>query len=422
MRLSAAALMLGPLGLFSGIAGAGALDEAIGQAGPNYRPSNIPEPKFECVGNCSGGTGSSGRAGSSGSVRTPKAPRQKYGYNPSAAVGVAVFGSLLEGILFSDTSPQAPDPETLRRQEEARQQAEAEARRRAEEEQARHQRLLSSLRSLQLPRPYSATPGEQGTTGSGLTALEALDAPVTATAPIAGPLDGELEKLRADASRGWDTADTRFAVRWQPLPLAGPASLPVVQRLCQDGRCAWPEDPGMQVPKIDSAPAARHALDQGAVVKLLRQPGAGSGDPRSALIAGLLARPNNNPGVIGQYVLDERLQKFAKGSGKELLWVFAAQLLESTGTVGKGITLMHDVYELASNDMNDAIKVAGWLGSTTSEPPPSITSPEEAALPYLTKSLGASSALGEKAAEYAAAGIDAGQLASRLLSLWRGGQ
>lgn len=417
MRLSAAALILAPLGLGSGSAGAGALDQAVGAAGPDYRPSNIPVPKFECVGNCS-----SGGSGSSASARIPKAPRQKYGYNPAAAVGAAVFGSLLEEILFSDNSAPAPDPETLRLQEEARQQAEAEARRRAEEEQARHQRLLSSLRSLQLPRPYSATPGEQGTTGSGLTALEALDAPLAVTAPVAGPLDGELEKLRADASRGWDTADTRFAVRWQPLPLAGPASLPVVQSLCQGGRCAWPADPGVQVPTIGSSPAARHALDQGAVVKLLRQPGAAGSDPRSALIAGLLSRPGGNPAVIGQYVLDERLQKFAKASGKELLWVFAAQLLESSGTLGKGITLTKDVYELASNDMTDAIKVAGWLGSTSSEPPPSITSPEEAAMPFLIKSLGASSALGEQATEYVTAGLDAGQLASRLLSLWRGGQ
>lgn len=417
MRFSAAALILAPLGLFSGSAGAGALDQAVGAAGPNYRPSNIPVPKFECVGNCSSG-------GTNGSARVPKAPQQKYGYNPSAAIGAAVFGSLLEEILFSDNSAPAPDPETLRLQEEARQQAEAEARRRAEEEQARHQRLLSSLRSLQLPRPYSATPGEQETTGSGLTALEALDAPQTATAPGAGPLDGELEKLRADASRGWDTADTRFAVRWQPLPLAGPASLPVVQPLCQGGRCAWPADPGVQLPSIGSAAAGRHTLDQGAVVKLLRQSGAQqqSGDPRSALIAGLLSRPGDNPAVIGQYVLDERLQKFAKASGKELLWVFAAQLLESSGTLGKGITLTKDVYELASNDMTDAIKVAGWLGSTSNEAPPSITSAEEAAMPFLIKSLGASKALGEKAAEYASVGLDAGQLASRLLSLWRGGQ
>lgn len=418
MRLSAAALILAPLGILSGSAGAGALDDAVDAAGPNYRPSNIPVPKFECVGNCS-----SGGAGSSASAKIPKAPRQKYGYNPAAAVGAAVFGSLLEEILFSDNSAPAPDPETLRLQEEARQQAEAEARRRAEEEQARHQRLLSSLRSLQLPRPYSATPSDQGSTGSGLTALEALDAPLTATAPVAGPLDGELEKLRADASRGWDTADTRFAVRWQPLPLAGPASRPVVQPLCQGGRCAWPDDPGVQVPTIASSPAARHPLDQGAVVKLLRQPGgAGGTDPRSALIAGLLSRPGGNPAVIGQYVLDERLQKFAKASGKELLWVFAAQLLESSGTLGKGITLTKDVYELASNDMTDAIKVAGWLGSTSSEAPPSITSPEEAATPFLIKSLGASSALGEKATEYVTTGLDAGQLASRLLSLWRGGQ
>lgn len=345
---------------------------------------------------------------------TPKVHKPTYGYNPSVAVGAALFGSLLQEVLFAP-APSGPDPETLRRQEEARQRAEAEALRRAAEEQARHERAMTSLKSLLLPRNFSATPGEQTTTGSGLKALESLD---TAT-EVSGPLDGNLEKLRAEASAGWDTPDTRFAIRWQPMPLSAVTAPSVVRPLCQGGRCAWPQDTGSSLPRLDSRPARHHPLDQAAVVRLLRRPDAATGDARSALVAGLMAGAPDTPGVAGRYLLDRRLLDFAGAAGKELLWVITAQILDASGPLGKGITLTHDVYELAKTDMEDAIKVAGWLGSASSAPPPSITSPEEAALPFLNRALGESKLFGETAAEYAAAGVDASQLANRLLALWR---
>ena len=381
---------------------------ALGQAaaaGRSYTPPPVSKPV--CVAYCGGSTRTAPRT-------TTKLP--SYGYKPSMAIGAAVFGSLLEELLSADS---APDPEVLRRQEEERRQAEVEAQRRAEEERVRHEHLLASLKSLPLARSFTATPGTQGTTELGLTALRSLDAPTTAGSTAADALDGTAEKLRSDASLGWDTAETRFAVRWQPLPLAKLATLPLIRPLCQDQRCTWPVDAGSKIARLAQPRSATHSLDRDAVVQLLRKPGNAGLSPEAALIAGLMARIPETPGASGRYVISERLKQFSSNAAKELIWVIVARGLEESGTLGKGITLMRDVYDLASTDMQDAIAVAGWLGSASTDAPPEITSPEEAAIPFLNRALGTSEVFGKNAAEYASAGIDASQLANKLLSLWR---
>ncbi len=395
---------------------AGALDQATGWADPNYRAGNIPTPTFKCVENC-GTTSKTPSPRSTTIKRTPS-----YGYKPSVTVGAAVFGSLLGSVLFSP--PSGPSPEELRRQEEARRQAEEEARQRAEEERIRHEHLLASLKSLPLTRSFTATQGTQGTTELGLTALSALDSPGALANSIRGPLDGAAEKLRSEASLGWDTAaDTRFAVRWQPLPLSKTATIPFSRSLCQQKRCSWPTDPGNKLTGISKHKDSKHVLGRDEVVQLLRKPSAAGLTPDAALIAGLMSRDPDPPGVLGRYLMDERLKKFAREAGKELLWVFIAQLLdEKGGTLGKGIALMRDVNELATTDMKDAISVAGWLGSSNLDDPPEITSPEEASIPFLNRALGASDIFGKKAASYASAGVDATQLANKLLSLWKDAQ
>ena len=90
---------------------AGALDQAGQWAGPNYRPPTVPTPRAVCVANCGTTSQTVPR------TTTTKAP--SYGYKPSMAVGAAVFGSLLESVLFAPAES-APDPEVLRRQEEER--------------------------------------------------------------------------------------------------------------------------------------------------------------------------------------------------------------------------------------------------------------------------------------------------------------
>ena len=381
---------------------------ALGQAAEAGRAGTPPPVgKPVCVAYCGGTTQSAPHT-------TTKLP--SYGYKPSMAIGAAVFGSLLDELLSTDS---APDPEVLRRQEEERRQAEAEAQRRAEEERIRHDHLLASLKSLPLARSFSATPGTQGTTELGLTALRSLDAPAAAGSTTTDPLDGAAEKLRSDASLGWDTADTRFAVRWQPLPLAKSATLPLARQLCRGQQCAWPVDAGDKIARLAPPKGATHSLDREAIVQLLRKPGNAGLTPEAALIAGLMARVPETPGASGRYVISEQLKQFSGNAAKELIWVIVARGLEETGTLGKGITLMRDVYDLASTDMQDAISAAGWLGSASTDAPPEITSPEEASIPFLNRALGTSEVFGKGAAEYASAGIDASQLANKLLSLWR---
>ncbi len=373
-------------------------------------------PTPECVANCGG-------ARQAITPRTQTVKSSTYGYKPSMAVGTAVFGSLLESVLFAPPV-QAPDPEVLRQQEEQRRLAEEEAKRRAEEERIRHEHLLGSLKSLPLSRSFTATPGTQGTTELGLTALRSLDAPDAPGSSISGPLDGEAEKLRSAASQGWDTAaDTRFAVRWQPLPLAKTAAPSIPRPLCQNKRCTWPADEGAKLPALAKTKSTTHTLDRNAVVQLLRKQGTAGLTPDAALIAGLMTRESDPPGLVGRYVLSERLKKFSREAAKELIWVFVARLLEEKGgTLGKGITLMRDVHELATTDMKDAIAVAGWLGSANTEDPPEITSPEEAAVPFLNRALGTSTVFGESAANYASAAVDATQLANKMLALWKEAQ
>lgn len=406
------------LGCSANVAWAGALDQATGWADPSYRPGNIPTPTFKCVENC--GTGTSTKTPSPRTTTVKRSP--SYGYKPSMAVGAAVFGSLLESVLFAP--PSGPSPAELRRQEEARRQAEEEARLRAEEERLRHEHLLASLKSLPLTRSFTATQSAQGTTELGLTALNALDSPGALANSIRGPLDGAAEKLRSEASLGWDTAaDTRFAVRWQPLPLSKSATIPFSRALCQQKQCSWPSEPGNKLPSISKQKDSKHVLGRDEVVQLLRKPSAAGLAPDAALITGLMTRDPDPPGLLARYLMDERLKKFAREAGKELLWVFVARLLdEKGGTLGKGITLMRDVNELATTDMKDAISVAGWLGSSNLENPPEITSPEEASIPFLNRALGTSTVFGEGAANYVSAGIDATQLANKLLSLWKEAQ
>ncbi len=50
---------------------------------------------------------------------------------------------------------------------------------------------------------------------------------------------------------------------------------------------------------------------------------------------------------------------------------------------------MKDVHDLATNDMEDANKVALWLGSTQIDQPPEITSLANDAKPFLIRGISA---------------------------------
>ena len=54
---------------------------------------------------------------------------------------------------------------------------------------------------------------------------------------------------------------------------------------------------------------------------------------------------------------------------------------------------LKDVYDLAVDDMENAHKVAAWLGSSQLDNPPEITSLSEASKPFLLKAMGTAESL-----------------------------
>lgn len=381
---------------------------------------NVPDvPPPTCVAFC--GPGPSGR------VSAPRAsvPRS-YGYNPSLDVGGAIFGSLLSSVLFAPERPSGPSPDELRRQEEERRRAEAEAKKRAAEEKIRHERLVASLKSVPLPKPYSAEPGTQGTTEIQLKSLATLQA---VARPYAEGADGDLEKLRSEASLGFDSAaaaDMRFAIRFQPMPVAQTAYQPVYQPFCQNRQCAWPSDTASAIPKVKASAAGKTTLGREEIVRLLREPSAKGKDAGTALINGIMAGAVVPETAQGRYVIDERLKRFSINAGKELaktwFWMYVAKFFEDAKTVQQGIDLMHKVYELAEQDMKDAAKVAAWLGSAQTDGAPEVTSVEDASLPFVQSAIDASPMFSAQATSLVSTGIDVHSLASKLKSLWEKGE
>lgn len=386
--------------------------EQAGGAAPNVPAVSAPQ----CVGNC-------------GSVPRASAPRtsttRSYGYNPAVDIGATIFGSILESVLFAPEPSSGPDPATLRRQEEARKKAEAEAKRRAAEEEARHQRLMASLKSMPLPEHYTAVPGAQGTTEIKLKSLSALE-DVQGAQP--GTDSDDPEQLRADASLGWDTAapvDTRFAIRFQPMPVSSAPLQPAYHAFCQNKSCSWPTDTGATLPAVTLQKGGTQVLGQDGIVKLLRQSSMKSGYIGAAVIGGIMADAPGADGT-GRYILDERLKRFSVSAGKELakewFWLLTARLLENERTVQEGLDLTHKVYELANQDMTDAIKAANWLGSSQTDNLPDITTLPDASMPFLQSALDGTTVFGESATQLASAGIETHGLASNLKSLWEHGE
>lgn len=389
----------------------GQLINAAGGGGVSVPPASSPT----CIGNCGSGSVSRGAAsGSSGS----------YGYNPSVDIGSAILGSLLSSVLFAPDQPKGPSPEELRQQQLARQQAEAAAKKRAAEEQARQQRLLASLKSVPLPKHYAAQPGTQGTTEIPLKALASLEAP----AQSAQTPGDDLEALRAKASLGFDTAaaaDMRFAIRFRPMPLSTTPVQPVYHPFCENQQCRWPTEPGAKLPKVVADSGSKAALSQSDVVKLLRSPTAKGSDAGTAIINGIMASSADASADEGRYVIDERLKRFSIGAVKTLaeawFWMYVAKVFEDEKTLQQGIDLMHKVYSLSNQDMQDAIKSAQWLGSDRTDGAPQVTSVGEASLPFIQSALDASGVFGEQATSAVSTGIDVYGLASGMKSLWEKG-
>ena len=328
-------------------------------------PPEVPMPQLKTQPYNSGTSSSSSSSTSrSSTVKTSHAP------SPATTVGVAVFGALLESVLF-DAPSNEPDPETLRQQQEQQRLADEAAKRQAQEAQKQHQNLMHSFKSV----PATTTTTETTAPSSGLTFK-------TAQTDAKAPIDtSSYEAMRESASQPFDGGSSHVSLpsTWKPYALGKtPISFSKAIALCQNKQCTWP-----QVSPINTTlPKAtiRHTPIN------IAQLGTPSTPSPSTLLKTILASKEKDATQF--YVILNRLSYLSKEIGKELLTSIAMKLLEST-PAGEKIALMKDVHDLATNDMEDANKVALWLGSTQIDQPPEITSLANDAKPFLIRGISA---------------------------------
>jgi hypothetical protein len=299
-------------------------------------------------------------------VKTYRAP------STSAMVGATIFGALLENVLFDTPASQQPDPETLRLQAEQQRQAQEEAARKAKEQQIHHQKLMGSFKST----PSTSTTTEETALAFKSTLMP--DAPKIDTRSI--------EAMRESASRPFDGGATHatFSNHWKPVSLSKtPLSIPKSTPLCTNAKCSWPskaQTVSTTLPKVQIQPK---------VVNLSALANPSTPNAKAFIEAILGEFPQKSS--TKRYLILNRLSYLTKEIGKELLSSIAMKIIEST-PLGDKLSLIKDVHDLAVDDMQNASKVAAWLGSTRLDNPPEITSLSEASKPFLLKSMGTSEA------------------------------
>lgn len=380
-----------------------AWEQAKELAGPNYRPPAVPMPQMKCE-TCGARAAPAATAPAQRNVvpTRPAAPS----LDPGVAVGAAIFGSFLQGIFTPFEMSPALDPAALARQEAARRQAEEDARRRMVEEEARHAALLRSLKAA----PQDGRSGVAQPAGDtpALKALAELDA------------QRQGEAMRWAASQGWEGAEDEFAARYRILA-ASPAvvSLAAVP-LCANRACRWPEPTKPIGPVITIAENKAVRLGQDAVGAWKR---AGDDSPRSmrAVLEWQMMREIPTEAAKGRWQLIREHQTQLRDSLKELAMAWVIIAVDTYGgTIGKGLLLMKDTYELAKQDFEDAAKAAQWLASPhTTVAMPEVTSIEEAAQPFLYRGITEQEKLAEEARVAFGVVTDATTLAKKLVETWR---
>lgn len=336
-----------------------ALQQLYDAGGP---PPNVPMPQTP-----SGYYQNS--APSSQSV--PKSAPMKSYHAPStsAVVGATIFGALLENMLF-DSPSNTPDPETIRKQQEQERQAQEEAKRQAIEAQKHHQTLMRSFKSI----PSTTTTTEATASSLSFKTTQSLEASKIDTSSD--------EAMRESASKPFDggTSHTALPNSWKPYALTKtPIAFSKPTPLCHNTQCLWPKASSIntQLPQA----SIRHTPVSLATL------GIPSGPNLQGFLNHIIVPQENRPEKF--YVIVNQLNYLGKEVGKELLTSIAMKLLEST-PIGQKIALVKDVHELALNDMEDANKVALWLGSRQIDTPPEITSLSQSAKPFLIRGIGAS--------------------------------
>lgn len=373
-----------------------AWEQAKEMAGPHYRPPELPTPKMECV--------TCGSRSAPAPKTTPSAPAKRTAKSApalplGATMGMALFGSLLQQA-FDPGIDTGPDPAERARQEEARRRAEAEAMRRAAEEEARHRALMASLKSAPVPAVRASPPAGR----LGLKALAASETPQG------------IESLREAAGVGWDTPDMRFAVRHRPLPVSEALPAHVPQIVCDASGCRWPSAGAPAAVRVTPGPTRVHRPDGPAIVDLLAAGQKPQANPRDLVMAQLAELPpEKDARLVAQL---RRLRDKARQTAVALFWAVGGLFIEEFVPGGKELMLMKDVYELADQSLEDAVKVAGWLGSIDTDAPPEIVSIEEAAKPFLVRGITEQERIPEIVREGVTVAVEGGNLARELMTIW----
>lgn len=331
-------------------------------------PSNIPMPA----------TPSGRYDGNTPSQNVQKSTPQKVYKAPStsAMVGATVFGALLEGV-FMDSFNNQPDPETLKRQAEQERKAQEEAIRKEKEAQVRHNTLM---------RSFKATPSTSTTTEATSSSLAFKTAQSVENTPSKELSD---EALREAASRPFDGGSQHavFANHWKPVALSKtPVVFPKALPLCHNGKCTWPTK------TVNVNTALPHAKVTTKTVNMSQLIMPSAPNPQE-FISSIMGNTLPNKGAKNYLILN-RLSYITREVGKELLSSIVMTFIEST-PLGDKLSLVKDVYDLAVDDMENAQKVAVWLGSTQLDNPPEITSLSEASKPFLLKAMGTAESLEE---------------------------
>lgn len=310
----------------------------------------------------------------------PSAPVQKstpqkvyHAPSTSTVIGTTIFGALLENVLFD--SMDSPDPELLRQQAEQQRLAQEAAAQKAKEDQIKHNTLMRSFKAT----PSTSTTTEA--TASSLSFKTTQNGEPTSSSTLSD------EALREAASRPFDggAQHATFSAHWKPVPL-GKASVifPKASVLCQNGKCTWPT----KATPVTTALPPTTTVTKTVNLSQLNMPSSPNPQGFITNIMGNIPPKKNTK----NYLILNRLSYVAREVGKELFSSIAMTLIEST-PLGDKLSLIKDVYDLAVDDMENAHKVAAWLGSSQLDNPPEITSLSEASKPFLLKAMGTAESL-----------------------------
>ena len=358
---------------------------------------------------CSGGKSSS--RGTAGTYTSPKATMR-------GSIAAGVIGALFEEAL---SSPSGPSPEEIARQnEEARQLAIQEEMRRSEEE-ARHKKLVGSLISVTGRTSSQTTPAKGGIRLSSLDPIDPqprLEASEATTTESINSNPATASSLATDEeAKAWlDHPETMFKAVWKPLsvgkalpkqPQQSPACQNASTRGCEIAVKPASTIAGLNAPAKPPVSVSLPAPDKWRkTVDLLRSRSCtGTCDPFAYYLRGMGATELSQKSLTRAKIF--ATLDLLKESGKSTIEEAVMEVLEEYGgTPVKMMMHYRNVNTTANTVLEDAIKAAGYLGSSSLGPPPEVMPVEELAEPFVESNFA----------------LDTAKMAEKMRRIWASGQ